>query len=130
MNSSLQSALGILVFIAFAWALSENRARTPWWTLLSGIVLQFALAATLLWLPPFKHLFIGLNDALLSLEQATRAGTSFVFGYLGGGEAPFEETAGGSSFILAFRALPLILLVVAMPVTIRVNSSLRVISFR
>ena len=114
MLPSLQSALGILVFLAFAWVLSEDRARTPWWTLLSGIVLQFALAATLLWLPPFKHLFMGLNDALLSLEQATRAGTSFVFGYLGGGSTPFEETGEGSSFILAFRALPLILLISAL----------------
>jgi len=102
------------VFLVFAWALSEDRARTPWWTLLSGIALQFALAAALLWLPPFKHLFVGLNDALLSLEQATRAGTSFVFGYLGGDSPPFEETGGGSSFILAFRALPLILLVSAL----------------
>ena len=114
MLPSLQSALGILVFLAFAWILSEDRTRTPWWTLLSGIVLQFALAATLLWLPPFKHLFMGLNDALLSLEQATRAGTSFVFGYLGGDSTPFEETGGGSSFILAFRALPLVLLISAL----------------
>jgi CNT family concentrative nucleoside transporter len=114
MLPSLQSAFGILVFIAFAWALSEDRSRTPWWTLLSGIVLQFALAAILLWFPPFKHLFMGLNDALLSLEQATRAGTSFVFGYLGGGSTPFEETGEASSFILAFRALPLILLISAL----------------
>jgi len=114
MSSSFQSALGVLVFLVFAWMMSEDRSRTPWWTLLSGIVLQFALAATLLWLPPFKHLFVGLNDALLSLEQATRAGTSFVFGYLGGDSPPFEETGSGSSFILAFRALPLILLVSAL----------------
>ncbi len=114
MPYALQSLLGILVFIAFAWVLSEDRSRTPWWTLLSGLVLQFGLAATLLWLPPFKHVFMGLNDALLSLEQATRAGTSFVFGYLGGDSPPFEETAAGSSFILAFRALPLILLVSAL----------------
>ena len=114
MLASLQSALGILVFLVFAWVLSEDRARTPWWTLLSGIVLQFTLAAILLWLPPFKHLFMGLNDALLSLEQATRAGTSFVFGYLGGDSTPFEEAGDGSSFILAFRALPLILLISAL----------------
>ena len=114
MPSSLQSVLGILVFLALAWALSEDRSRTPWWILLSGLVLQFGLAAMLLWLPPFKHVFIGLNDALLSLEEATRAGTSFVFGYLGGETPPFEETAAGSSFILAFRALPLILLVSAL----------------
>ena len=110
----LQSTLGILVFLVLAWALSEDRARIPWRTLLAGIGLQFALAMALLWLPPFRRVFIALNDLLLSLEQATRTGTSFVFGYLAGSTLPFEETGDGSSYILAFRALPLILLVSAL----------------
>ena len=110
----LQSAFGILVFLLFAWLFSEDRARIPWRTLLAGITLQFLLAAMLLWLPPFKLVFMGLNDLLLTLEQATLDGTSFVFGYLGGDELPFEETQPGSSFILAFRALPLILLISAL----------------
>ena len=110
----LQSAFGILVFLLFAWLFSEDRARIPWRTLLAGITLQFVLAAMLLWLPPFKLVFMGLNDLLLTLEQATLDGTSFVFGYLGGDELPFEETQPGSSFILAFRALPLILLISAL----------------
>ncbi|MDP1718530.1 MAG: hypothetical protein Q8L40_10685 [Burkholderiales bacterium] len=61
-------------------------------------------------------LFI-LNDALLALERATQAGTSFVFGYLGGGPLPYDETPAGITFILAFRALPLIPVVSAMVVS-------------
>jgi CNT family concentrative nucleoside transporter len=114
MPLSLQSAFGILVFIALAWALSEDRSRIPSRTLLVGVALQFALAAVLLWLPLFRQAFLGLNDLLLSLEQATRAGTEFVFGYLGGATPPYEEAGAGSAFILAFRALPLILLVSAL----------------
>jgi CNT family concentrative nucleoside transporter len=114
MPPALQSAFGILVLLAVAWAFSENRSRLPWRILLSGLALQFALAATLLWVPAFKSVFIGLNDLLLSLEEATRAGTTFVFGYLGGGELPYTESGGGTSFILAFRALPLILLMSAL----------------
>ena len=114
MLPSLQSAFGILVFLALVWLFSEDRARLPWRILFAGIGLQFVLAAALLWLPLFKQVFIGLNDVLLSLEQATRAGTSFVFGYLGGDRLPFDEIGSGSSFILAFRALPLILLVSAL----------------
>ena len=114
MPPALQSAFGILVLLALAWAFSENRTRLPWRILLSGLALQFALAATLLWVPAFKGVFIGLNDLLLSLEEATRAGTSFVFGYLGGGELPYAESGAGTSFILAFRALPLILLMSAL----------------
>ena len=114
MPLALQSAFGLLVFLVFAWLFSEDRARVPWRTLLAGITLQFALAVMLLWLPPFKLVFVGLNELLLSLEQATLQGTSFVFGYLGGDALPFEETQAGTSFILAFRALPLILLISAL----------------
>ena len=114
MLPALQSALGILVFLLLVWLFSEDRARVPWRTLLAGVVLQFVLAGMLLWLPPFKLLFMGLNQLLLALEQATREGTSFVFGYLGGGTLPFAEAGPGSSFILAFRALPLILLISAL----------------
>ncbi|MGD2055781.1 MAG: Na+ dependent nucleoside transporter N-terminal domain-containing protein, partial [Gammaproteobacteria bacterium] len=114
MPLSLQSFLGIIVFFMLAWAMSENRSRIPWRTLLAGIGLQFALAMALLWLPPFRQVFLALNDLLLSLEEATRTGTSFVFGYLGGNALPFEEKGNASSYILAFRALPLILLVSAL----------------
>src|SRR5262249_32096689 len=44
----------------------------------------------------------------------TQAGTTFVFGFLGGGPQPFEERPGASSFVLAFRALPLILVISAL----------------
>jgi CNT family concentrative nucleoside transporter len=114
MPLALQSAFGILVFLVLVWLFSEDRARVPWRTLLTGMVLQFVLAGLLLWLPPFQLLFMGLNDLLLALEQATRDGTSFVFGYLGGDDLPFEETQEGASFILAFRALPLVLLISAL----------------
>jgi len=114
MQPVLQSALGITCFIAVACALSEDRARIPWRTLLFGTALQFILAGLLLRLPVFRQAFISLNDLLRALEQALQAGTTFVFGYLAGGELPFAETGAGSSFILAFRALPLILLVSAL----------------
>jgi concentrative nucleoside transporter, CNT family len=114
MPLALQSALGLVCFIAVSWALSEDRARIPWRTLLTGIALQVILAALLLWLPAFQQAFVSLNEVLRALEQATQAGTAFVFGYLAGGELPFAETGAGSSFILAFRALPLILLVSAL----------------
>ena len=114
MPLALQSAIGLACFIAAAWALSENRTRIPWRTLLTGIALQVILAALLLWLPAFQQAFISLNEMLRALEQATRTGTAFVFGYLAGAELPFTETGAGSSFILAFRALPLILVVSAL----------------
>jgi concentrative nucleoside transporter, CNT family len=72
------------------------------------------LAAALLKLPVFREVFLALNDGLSALDRATQAGSQFVFGYLGGGEQPFETRPGTSSFVLAFRALPLILVVSAL----------------
>lgn len=97
-----------------AWALSENRRAVPWRIVLAGLALQLVLAALLLKAAPFQAVFLALNEALLGLERATQAGTSFVFGFLGGAPAPFPTTEPGSTFVLAFRALPLILVVSAL----------------
>ena len=72
------------------------------------------IGALLLKLPVLRNLFLLLNNLLLALEKATQAGTAFVFGYLGSGEASFIEKTAGLSFVLAFRALPLVLVVSAL----------------
>jgi len=103
-----------VVFLLIAWLVSENRRAVPWRIVISGVVLQVVLAALLLTAPPLKAFFLALNEVLLSLEKATQAGTAFVFGYLGGAPLPFAKSPAVSSFILAFRALPLILVVSAL----------------
>ena len=110
----LQSAAGLALLLLLAWALSEKRMSVPWRIVLAGVGLQMALTALLLKAPPLQQFFLALNRVLLSLERATQAGTGFVFGYLGGAPLPFAETGPGTSFILAFKALPLILVVSAL----------------
>ena len=111
---ALQGIFGYLVFIALAWAISENRRAVPWRTVIVGVVLQVALALLILKLPGAQAVFTSFNDGLLALEQATRAGTAMVFGYLGGGQLPFAENAPGASFVLAFQALPIVLVMSAL----------------
>lgn len=110
----LQSAFGLVALLAIAWLMSESRRAVPWRIVVSGIILQLLLAALLLKAPPVKHFFLALNELLLALERATQAGTAFVFGYLGGAPLPFADSHAGTSFVLAFRALPLILVVSAL----------------
>ena len=111
---ALQAAAGITGLLGLAWLISERRWSVPWRAVGSGLLLQLALAVILLKLPFTKTALLGLNDGMLALEKATQAGTSFVFGYLGGGKPPFVESDPGSSFILAFRALPLVLVISAL----------------
>ena len=109
-----QSLAGLVVFAVFAWLISENRKRINIKIVCLGIGLQLVIGLILLKLPIFREFFLYLNRLVLSLEESTTAGTSFVFGYLGGGDLPFEEKYPGASFILAFRALPLVLLMSAL----------------
>ncbi len=100
--------------MGLAWLISENRRRIQVKTILAGLAVQFVLALLMLKIPFFRDFFLLLNRAVMVLEKATTAGTSFVFGYLGGGMLPFAETYPGSSFIFAFRALPLVLVISAL----------------
>lgn len=110
----IQGLVGMLVLLAVAWLLSENRRLLPWRLVLAGLTLQVAIALLMLKAPLFRQLFVGLNGIVIAFEEATRAGTSFVFGYLGGGPLPFVETRPGASFSLAFQALPLVLVIGAL----------------
>jgi len=110
----LQGVLGIIVFIAIAWAVSEKRNSVRLRMILAGIGFQFAIASVLLHVPIFKRSFLWLNNVVLALDSATRAGTSFVFGYIGGGPPPFMMQDPGASFVLAFQSLPLVLVIGAL----------------
>lgn len=110
----IQSMAGLVVFAFVAWLISENRKKVCLKTVLTGIAIQILLGVVLLKFPVFRMIFQELNRLVLSLEESTRAGTSLVFGYLGGSDLPFDEKFPGASFILAFRALPLVLIMSAL----------------
>ena len=112
--TTLQGIAGLIVFVGMAWMISENRGRVKIKTIVIGLGMQWVMAFLFLKVPLLGEGFAMLNQVVLALEQATRAGTSMVFGYLGGGALPFEETVSGASFILAFQALPLVLLMSAL----------------
>jgi concentrative nucleoside transporter, CNT family len=100
--------------LALAWAASENRRAIPWRAVLAGLALLLILSLVFLKVPLVKDAFLKLNDLLAVLERATLAGTGLVFGYLGGGPAPFQVSNEAATFVLAFRALPLVLVVSAL----------------
>jgi CNT family concentrative nucleoside transporter len=115
MLESMQSALGIIVLIGAAWALSEKRSDVSWSVVGAGLLAQFVIALALLKVSVFQDAFEVLNGGVMAIADATRAGTSFVFGYMGGGEIPFVvRDDAGSTFVLAFESLPLILVISAM----------------
>lgn len=105
----LQSAFGVLALLGIAWALGENRRAVSWRQAAIGLAVTAVTALLLIKLPLVARAFGAINDAVNTIAAASRAGTSFVFGYLGGGALPFDLKAPGADFILAFQALPIIL---------------------
>ncbi|OAF06095.1 nucleoside:proton symporter [Bradyrhizobium centrolobii] len=105
----LQSALGIFALLLIAWALGENRRAVSLRQAAIGLVVTFVTAIVLLKLPVVAHAFGAINDAVGAISSASRAGSSFVFGYVGGGAPPFDVKVPGADFILAFQALPIVL---------------------
>ena len=114
LNPYAHAALGEAALLGVAWLVSESRWRVPWRTVMAGVALQVVLALTLMHVPPVRAALLLVNRGATALQAATDAGTGFVFGYLGGGALPFVETHPGASFILAFRAMPLVLTISAL----------------
>jgi concentrative nucleoside transporter, CNT family len=106
----LQSAFGVFALLAVAWAFGENRRAVSFRQAAIGLGVTVLTAVALIKLPPVAHAFGAINDAVGAISAASRAGTSFVFGYLGGGALPFDLKVSGADFILAFQALPVVLL--------------------
>ncbi len=110
----IQSGFGLLGLIFIAWVISENKRCVNVKMVIMGLFLQILIATLMLKVSAFSNAMMFLNHAVDALQLATEAGTSFIFGYLGGGPLPFVEITPGSSWTLAFRALPLILIVSAL----------------
>ena len=100
----LQSAVGILGLLALAWIISEDRRAVAWKQVAIGLLVTFATAVILLKVPGASRAFAAINDA-----AASKAGTAFVFGYLGGGPLPYDLKVPGAEFVLALQALPIVL---------------------
>jgi len=105
----LQSAFGVFALLMIAWSFGEHRGAVSFRKVAIGLVVTFVTALALFKLPFVAQGFGVINDAVGVIARATRAGTSFVFGYLGGGPMPFDIKSPGSDFILALQALPIVL---------------------
>ncbi len=95
--------------LALTFAISDNRRTVLFHQAAIGLGLTVVLAALLIKIPQLKLAFSAIGDAANAVAAASPAGTSFVFGYLGGGPLPFELKVPGNEFVLALQALPIVL---------------------
>jgi len=104
---------GILALTMIAVIFSENRRANKSRLIITGVGIQFVFALLLLKVPFIKETVALINQGVLALQKASEAGTSLVFGFLGGAPLPFQESQPGAAYVLAFQALPLALFISA-----------------
>ena len=109
-----QGLIGVVALLLIAFCLSENRKSIPWKTTAIALLVQSSLAAVLLYLPWFQSILRTINRGALAIQQASEAGSAMVFGFLGGAPLPFAESYPGASFVLAFKALPIVIVMSAL----------------
>lgn len=110
----IRPLMGYCLFLGLAYILSNRKElllKKQWKYVVFGIILQVCLVFAMTNI----HLIINgietMASGVMKLRDATIDGTKFVFGYVGGGDLPFELKEGASSFVFAFQAFPTIILV-------------------
>lgn len=112
----LQGLIGLAFVLLLAWSISENRIGRPslrW--IIGAVAVQIVIGLAIVRVP-FIWNAIGLaNNAVQAVEKATLVGSSYMFGYIGGAEAPFSLNEGMSQpVIIAFQILPLVIVLSAL----------------
>ena len=97
----LMSFAGLLVMLAVAFALSENRRRISLRVVLTGLGLQLVLAALVFLTGAGNALFVATDKAFAFFMAASNEGAGFLFGRL-----TTDYTLGA---VVAFQVLPIVI---------------------
>lgn len=110
----LRSIIGYFLFlIATLWLCEDKDIKLSrnWKPVIYGIIFQFGVMFLMTNLPAFISGIEYVARGFMRLKDVTLEGTKFVFGYIGGGELPFDLTEGKMPFVFAFQVLPTVILV-------------------
>jgi CNT family concentrative nucleoside transporter len=109
-----QSLIGIVALILIAIPFSESIQKIKLKFIIYALLIQISLAFILLEIPFISSFFDVMSMAVESLRLSAIEGSSFVFGYLGGGDAPFEVSNNQNLPIFAFTFLPMLIFLSAL----------------
>lgn len=110
----LQGIFGLSCFLFFAFLLSENKSHISWKSTVLGLCTQIFLGGLILKVAIIRKVFLWVSQGIEALKESMLEGTSFVFGYLGGGAIPFEIKPQAHTFIFMFQALPMVIVISAL----------------
>lgn len=114
MQLKLISLLGLIVFVALAWAISSQRKQFPWRAVLWGLGLQFIFGWLILKTEPGAAVFDFFQRAVTKLIGFADEGSKMVFGPLANKGLLSEKLGSGNDFIFVITVTATIILVAAL----------------
>ena len=104
-ESLLRGVVGIITVLAVSYLMSSNRKKIDWKLVVSGLLIQFVLALSVLYVPFVGTLFELLGKAFIKLMDFTQAGVGFLLG-------PYATKSNG--FIFLIHSMPVIIFFTAI----------------
>ena len=104
-ESLSRGVLGIVTVLVVSYLMSSNRKKIDWKLVGSGLLIQFALALSVLYVPFVGTLFELLGKAFIKLMDFTQAGVGFLLG-------PYATKNNG--FIFLIHSMPVIIFFTAI----------------
>lgn len=112
---NLISFVGLFLLSAVAWLAGGLRRPVAWRPVIGSGLLLLVLGAIVFLVPQTRLLLVAVNDMVVALLGASRAGAQFLFGPLA--LNPGEQTGAGEpsvGFILAAQVLPAVIFFAAL----------------
>lgn len=101
MSSIIKGIIGMAVIILVCWCFSTDRKNINWMTVGKALLMQFAIAVSVLAFPAIQSIFELLGNAFVSVLDWAKAGSTFLFGGL------MDTSRFG--FVFVFQILPTII---------------------
>lgn len=101
LSSLIRGIIGMGAIVFVCWCFSINRKGIHWATVGKALLLQFAIAVSVLLFPAVQTVFEALGSLFISVLDWTKAGSNFLFGGL--------MDASKFGFVFVFQILPTII---------------------
>lgn len=126
----LTGLFGVALILGLSFLMSNNRKAINYRVVISGLIIQIALAVFILKVPLGQQIFAKLGYLITKLLDFSNKGADFVFGILVN-KATLEKVFGkGNDFIFIFKILPTIIFVsVLVSVAYHIGLMQRIVSF-
>jgi CNT family concentrative nucleoside transporter len=84
--TKLLGILGILTIFFILWLVSKNKKNFPFRLIIFGLILQFAIAIIILYIPTTYLVFQWIGDRVRDFLDFSKKGSEFLFGNIGKSE--------------------------------------------